>query len=137
MLKHTILVILLLCSITSISQNCNQSLSGSVVDLHDGSSLSDAILIVVGFEKVVVTDQDGKFTIQNLCDGTYSIQVSHSHCLTEGFRVRVSGNTSKTFRLEHHIEELNQVIVEGNAFGKSSESIAETTLTKEAFGAFS
>lgn len=135
MTRYTLLL-LLLYSTASISQNCDQTLSGSVVDLHDGSNLVGAVLTVAGSEQTVVTDSDGKFTIQNLCNGTHSIQVSHYHCLTKGFRVRVSGNTTKIFRLEHHIEELNQVIVQGNAYDNNSKTIFENILTEEALEYF-
>ena len=103
------LLMLLLCSITSFSQNCENTLSGTVIDLHDGSLLVDATLIVAGSEQAVVTDLNGKFTISNLCNGTYSIQVSHPFCSTKGFTIKISGNTTKNFKLEHHLEELNEI----------------------------
>ncbi|MGB0949938.1 MAG: carboxypeptidase regulatory-like domain-containing protein, partial [Marinirhabdus sp.] len=69
------LFILLLSSVPSISQNCDSTLSGTVTDLHDGSLLVGATLIVAGTEQAVQTDLDGKYTIANLCNGTYSVQV--------------------------------------------------------------
>ena len=122
------LLILLLCSITSFSQNCENKLSGTVTDLHDGSLLIGATLIVAGTEQAVDTDLDGKFTILNLCDDTYNIQVSHPYCLTKGFTVKVSGNTTKNFKLEHHLEELNQITVEGKAYNNKSKTILENTI---------
>lgn len=125
------LLILLFSSITSLSQNCDYTLSGTVTDLHDGSLLVGATLIVAGTEQAVQTDVDGKFAISNLCDGSYSIQVSHPYCLTKGFTVKVSGNTTKSFKLEHHLEELNQVVVEGKAYGNKSKTTFENTVSKE------
>ena len=130
-MRNYVLLILLLSSITSISQNCNRILSGTVTDLHDSSLLVGAVLIVVGTEQTVQTDLYGKFTISNLCDGTYSIQVSHPYYLTKGFTVKISGNTTKSFKLEHHLEELNQVIVKGKAFGNKSKTTFENKITKE------
>jgi iron complex outermembrane recepter protein len=131
------LLILLLCSITSFSQNCEKKLSGTVTDLHDGSLLIGATLIVAGTEQAVDTDLDGKFTILNLCDDTYNIQVSHPYCLTKGFTVKVSGNTTKNFKLEHHLEELNQITVEGKAYNNKSKTILENTISKEELERFS
>lgn len=122
------LLILLLCGVTSISQNCENTLSGTVTDLHDNSTLFGAVLIVAGTEQVVETDMDGKFTIPNLCDESYSIQVSHPACATQGFTINIDGNTVKNFKLEHHLEELNQITIEGKAYGKKSNSIQESTL---------
>ncbi|MGB5356549.1 MAG: TonB-dependent receptor [Eudoraea sp.] len=126
-MRKAALIILLLCSITTSSQNCNYTLSGTVMDLHDGSLLEGAMLIVSDTGQEVTTDLDGKFIIPALCEGQYSIQVSHPFCLTKGFVVNVSQNTIKTFRLEHHLEELNEVIVKGKAYSDKS----NTKLVKE------
>lgn len=130
-MRYYALLILLFSSITSFSQNCDNTLSGTVTDLHDGSALIGATLIVAGTEQAVQTDLEGKFTISNLCNDIYSIQVSHAYCLTKGFKVRVSGNTTKSFKLEHHLEELNEVILKGNAYSDKSKTILEETITNE------
>jgi len=131
------LLILLLSSITSISQNCDNTLFGTVTDLHDGSLLIGATLIVAGTDQAAQTDIDGKFTISNLCNDTYSIQISHPNCLTKGFKVKVSGNTTKSFKLEHHLEELNGIIVEGKTYSDKSKTILENTISKEELERFS
>lgn len=136
-MRNYALLILLLSSITSISQTCDNTLSGTVTDLHDGSLLIGAMLIVAGTEQAVQTDFDGKFTLSNLCNGTYSIQVSHPYCLTKGFTVKVSGNTTKFFKLEHHLEELNQITLEGKAYSNKSKTILENTISKEELERFS
>jgi len=136
-MRNYALLILLFSSITSISQNCDNTLSGTVTDLHDGSALIGAMLIVAGSEQAVQTDFDGKFTIPNLCNDTYSIQVSHPYCLTKGFTVKVSDNTTKSFKLEHHLEELNEVTVEGKAYSDKSKTILENTIAKKELERFS
>ena len=131
------LLILLFSSITSFSQDCDNTLSGKLTDLHDGSLLIGATLIIAGTEKAVQTDFDGKYTFSNLCNETYSIQVSHPHCLTKGFTIKIAGNTQKSFQLEHHLEELNQVSLEGKAYSNKSRTILENTISKEALERFS
>ncbi len=131
------LVILLLSSILAISQDCNNTLSGTVIDLHDGSLLAGATLIVAGIEQAVETDLDGKYVITGLCNQTYAIQVYHPFCLTQGYKVEVSGDTQKIFRLEHHLEELNQVTVAGKAFTAKTKTLAESTISKEVLERFS
>lgn len=123
--------ILLLSSISSISQNCDASLGGLVIDLHDGTTLAGATLIISETGKAVQTNLDGEYSFSSLCDGTYSIQVSHPLCLTRGFKVEVSGNTERNFKLEHHLEELNQVILEGKAYQNKAESINENRMSSE------
>ncbi|CAM4143004.1 TonB-dependent receptor [Gillisia hiemivivida] len=136
-MRTYVLFVLLLSSIPSISQTCENTLSGTVKDLHDGSLLAGATLIVAGSKQAVQTDLDGHFTISNLCNDTYSIQVSHPYCLSKGFTVKISGNTTMTFKLEHHLEELNQITVEGKAYSNKSKTILENTISKEELERFS
>jgi iron complex outermembrane receptor protein len=131
MRRHALLVLLLYSSNTSMSQNCDSSLSGTVTDIHDGQLLIGATLTIADTEQTVQTDFDGTFTFSNLCNDTYFIQVSHPNCLTKGITVKVSGNTNKSFKLEHHIEELNQITIEGKAYSDKSKTILENTIGKE------
>lgn len=125
------LVVLLLSSIPSISQTCNNTLSGTVIDQHDGLPLVGATLIVAGTEQTVESDFDGKFTIPDLCEQTYSIQVYHPYCSTRGFTVNVSGNTIKTFRLEHHLEELNEITLKGEAILDKTKTLGEHKISED------
>lgn len=131
------LLLLLVCSTPSLSQNCNNTLSGTVTDLHDGSPLVGATLIVAGTEQSVETDFDGKFSIPDLCDRSYSIQVYHPYCSTRGFTVKVSGNTTKTFRLEHHLEELNEVTLQGKAIPNKTKTLSENKISGDELERFS
>ncbi|WFO17586.1 carboxypeptidase-like regulatory domain-containing protein [Cellulophaga baltica 4] len=123
------LMVLLLCSLPSFSQICNNTLSGKVIDLHDGTALVGAMIIIAGSEQTVVTDINGNFSIQNLCDQTYAIQISHPYCLTSGHKIKVDGNTIKTFQLEHHLEALNEIVLKGHAQNKKSNTLAQNTLS--------
>ncbi len=129
--------LLLFLSIPSISQNCNSVLSGSVIDLHDGEPLSGATLILIGPEISVLTDFGGNYNINGLCDGTYSVQISHPECDTKTFTVNVKGSTTKNFWLEHHLEELNQIIIEGKIFENKSESQVQNNISNETIERFS
>lgn len=131
------LVLLLLSSVTLISQTCNNTLSGSVKDIHDNSPLVGATLIVAGTEQAVQTDLDGMYTIEGLCNQSYSIQVSHPECSTKGFTVKVSGNTARNFKLEHHLEELNQITIDGKAYKDKSKTVLESELSTEEIERFS
>jgi iron complex outermembrane receptor protein len=125
------LMILLLSSFPLLSQSCDYTLSGVLTDLHDGSVLEGATLIVAGSERFVFTDFEGKFMISNLCNETYSIQVSHPYCLTKGFSVIVSGDTFKSFKLEHHLEVLNEISIDRRIVSNQSKTLQENILSKE------
>jgi iron complex outermembrane receptor protein len=128
---------LLFSSITLLSQNCNNSLSGLVTDIHDGQLLTGVTLIVAETGQAVQTNLDGTYSFTNLCNATYYIQVSHPYCLTKGFTVKVSGDTKKSFKLEHHLEELNQITIEGKAYVDKSKTLLEHTINKDELERFS
>ena len=59
---RTYALLILLCSgIVAFSQNCNNTLSGTVTDIHDNTPLVGATLVVAQTEQAVQTDFDGKF----------------------------------------------------------------------------
>lgn len=130
------LMALLFFSIVSFSQNCNNSLSGKVIDLHDGTALVGAMIIVAGTEQTVFTDNEGKFILPELCNEMYALQISHPYCLTNGYKVNVDGNINKTFYLEHHLEELNEIVLKGHTKHKLN-TVSENKLSKEKIEQFS
>ena len=136
-MRNYVLVLLLYCSGSAFAQTCSNSLTGTVIDSHDGSLLVGATLIVAGTEQSVDTDLEGKFTISNLCDQSYSIQVYHPYCTTRGFTVRVLGDTKRTFRLEHHLEELNEVTLQGKAMLTKTKTLNENVISSDALERFS
>ena len=131
------LMILFLYSALSVSQNCNNTLSGNVIDLHDGTALEEALIIIVETDETVVTDENGFFTIPNLCKDTYSLQISHPYCSATVYTIKIEGNTSKNFKLEHHLEELNEIIIKGDSRDHKLSSIQEKTISKDKIEQFS
>ena len=74
-------LLLTLCAVNS--QNCNSSLSGKIIDLHDGSILPGATIVVLENNFKTFSDIEGNYTISNLCnDKTYSIKILHPSCDT-------------------------------------------------------
>ena len=132
------LVVLLLAQLTTASQNCSLTLSGKVIDLHDGSLLSGATLVVAETETVVQTSLDGVYSIPNLCPNTsYSIKVLHSSCTPKTFSLKISGDSVRDFKLEHHLEELNEIILEGKAYENKTTTVLEKNLNQETLEQYS
>jgi len=73
-MRNYALLVLLFSSITSLSQNCDNSLSGKVTDIHDGQLLTGVTLIVAETDQAVQTNFDGTYSFSNLCNATYYIQ---------------------------------------------------------------
>ena len=132
------LVVLLLAQLTTASQNCSLTLSGKVIDLHDGSLLSGATLVVAETETIVQTSLDGVYSISNLCPNTsYSIKVLHSSCTPKTFSLKISGDSVRDFKLEHHLEELNEIILEGKAYENKTTTVLEKNINQETLEQYS
>lgn len=134
---RTYLCMILLCStMIAQSQNCNYTLSGKIIDLHDNSVLPGATLIIAGLEKVVESDIDGLYTFTNLCEGTYTIQIAHPNCDTQAFKVKISSNTKRNFKLEHHLEELNAITLLASIYGSKTKTSFEQKVTEKQLDRF-
>ena len=131
------LLLLLFSSMHSFSQECNNTLTGTLLDIHDGSKLSGATIIVTQTGAAVQTDLDGNFSVKFLCDSTYNLQVSHPSCTTKIFSLEVQSDVQKTFKLEHHLESLNEVIISGNKTYRETKTLFENTLNQETIASFS
>jgi len=113
MLKYIYLTVTMFC-FTSIatSQNCTYTYSGIVKDFHNGAPIDEAVLKIENVNKFVTTDSDGKFHFKNLCSSKFTVIASHVSCETKRISVDLSKEKSKIIFLEHHLEELNEVVVE-------------------------
>jgi iron complex outermembrane recepter protein len=121
----------LLACATTIAQNCDLTLQGTVVDIHDGSPLVGATVVLAGSERAKLTDFEGAFEFSNLCENSYNFQVSHPECSSKVFNVVLTESTSRTFKLEHHLEELNEILIKGSTYYTKAESILENRISLE------
>jgi iron complex outermembrane receptor protein len=112
----------------SIAQECNSILKGTIDDFHDGTKIVGASLYIESLKKYTVTDLDGNFEFTKLCDGIYKVKISHIACETKELIIQVTGNTIYNVTLEHHVEELEQVKVEGSSIKTQTNSSQETVL---------
>ncbi|MCH2195967.1 TonB-dependent receptor [Kordia sp.] len=136
-MRTYLFMLMLFSAMVMQSQNCNYTLSGKVIDLHDDSVLPGATLIIAGLEKISQSDINGNYTFSNLCEGNYTIQVSHPNCATQAFKVKVKGNIQKTFRLEHHLEELNAITLNASVYGSKTKTNFEQKITEQQLDRYS
>ncbi len=130
MYKH-ILLLLLCIGFMGFAQNCNNSLYGTVTDHHDGSLLVGATLIIKEIGAAVQTDINGTYKFTNLCNKTYSINIIHPLCEQKNVTIKIIGKTNKNFKLEHHLEELNEIVIKGKAYSNKSKTIIENTISSK------
>lgn len=139
-MKYSILIIVCCFINIAYSQNCKSKFFGEVHDFHDGTPIIAATIYIETLDKYTTTDINGKFSIENLCDGNITVIVSHLACETKRLNIQISGDTFFNINLEHHIEELNEIKVEGTSITKLTKTSQETLLkseTIERFSAFS
>lgn len=93
------------------SADCLDTLQGQVIDEHDHTVLSFAEVFIESLDKGVVCDENGKFLIDGICPGSYTIRVTHVGCEPVYQEVRVPMKRPMVVYLEHHASELNTLDV--------------------------
>ncbi len=129
MLKFVFTLILLFCISFSVqSQNCDLRLDGYILDFHDNSILAKAEIKILNTNKYLISNNKGYFKFEGLCPGQYDIEISHLKCETVTKKISLDTSLTKTFYLEHHLEELEAVSV--NAKEKTTTNTAQEIIIK-------
>ena len=125
-----ILIVFILFNNPILSQDCNSSLTLKIIDLHDRSVLQNASIFIKELDKKVVTNSKGEYVFKDLCNKQYILEISHEECETIQTEVKVRNNTIKTIRMEHHLNELDEIILKSN-LKSNSKSIFENKISKQ------
>ena len=121
-----------ICCAKSFAQDCNYRLSIEVLDLHDGSPLMNAFVMINGLDIGGTTDYDGGLVFENLCPKKYSLSISHEDCKTVNLSLNLTKDTFKKIRLEHHMNELEEVMILSDN-RNISKSLFENEISEEVF----
>jgi iron complex outermembrane receptor protein len=119
------------------AQQCDLSLTGYVIDLHDNSVLSNASVKLIGKSEYTYSNNEGYFSFKNLCEGKYTIEVSHIQCNTITRTINLIENTEVNFNLEHHLESLNEVLIKGELYNVRDRSAITAQISHETIDQFS
>ncbi len=113
--KHILLVLIVLSFTLPVigQQNCRSSLSGIVLSENGESLYGASITISSSVSSGTITNEEGKFIFNNICDDTYDVSVHYIGYKSITSSIQVTGNTQLTFRLEPSITELREVVVQG------------------------
>lgn len=125
----------LFCILSSIqalnAQSCSYRIEGVVTDLHDGDPIFGAVVSIQGTDLFGQTDEEGYFLIKDICEGSILILVTHVECDTISRRVVVQSNTELKFELEHHINELQEIVLLENGITQVNASVQESRLNAD------
>lgn len=105
------MLLFLVCNQFMAQDACNYSLSGHVIDEHDSSKLAFASIFLIEESRGTTADVKGYFVLNKLCAKSYTLVISHLGCESDTIALRIRGNLRRNFYLEHHLEELNEVVV--------------------------
>ncbi|GGE28768.1 TonB-dependent receptor [Psychroflexus planctonicus] len=127
-MKYIFLVSLFWLSILHINaQECTLSLSGKVIDIHDNSPLTFAIVEIKETGQFAEADSNGEYQISKICPGNYTIKVSHVSCEKLVEEIQMNSSQEIDFKLEHHIDELSEVLLTGRIYQNTN----NTSISKE------
>ena len=127
MKQFIIITMLLFCSIV-FGQNCQITFTGKIIDFHNSQPLAGATVFIKNLNKYTTSDVNGTFVIKNLCEGELTLEVSHVGCKTKITTITIDKDTTKEIHLEHHLEELNEVVVATNS--KTEQTSIQQSLSK-------
>lgn len=96
------------------AQTCTQRLSGVVADVDTKAPLAFATIILKELNRQQITDVNGFYSFDKLCPGTYTILVTHAHCLPLEIKVKLENSMVRNFVLPHNYNQLQEIIVQGN-----------------------
>ena len=137
MKKFAFMLFLLSTVASGFAQKCESILLGQVVDFHDNTPLEGATILITGKQKSIITDLDGKFKFQDLCNGVLELEVFHPDCKSQFITITIDGDTYKQVSLEHHLEELEEVKVTGDLVKKETNSASEQSINLSTIERFS
>ena len=101
------------CKLSAQDSPCSFTLSGRIIDEHDQSALQYASIFVKELHRGVTADDQGFYILEELCSGTYTLQISHVGCNPREQQLTVNQTMEANFQLEHHLHELSEVTVKG------------------------
>ncbi len=105
------------------AQQCNAMLFGNVKDSKSKSVLPGATIHLMGVKQQTISDLDGHYHFQNLCDETYIVKVSFIGFQTKTITVKTREQTELNVFLVPDLASLQEVTVSG---AKTTETAIQT-----------
>lgn len=113
---------------SSYSQNCDLSIKGELIDTHDKSDLIGALVTLEGTNFYFQSEFTGQYLIDGICPGKYVLSVSHPECSSYVREIYIKENKFIKISLEHHLNELNEIIVSDSKINQLNKSVRESII---------
>jgi len=125
LLQHILSIhLLLLISVAAYAQN--GKISGKIIDKKSGEELIGVSVSIEGTNIGAATDVEGKFTINNVKPGTYTLNVSYvgyNKKQLTGIIVKAGETTAINIAIEESTKQLNEVVVQAELKKESSNAL--------------
>ena len=105
------------------------SLTGFIYDSSDNMPLSGVIIRIQGLSQAFVSSESGSFSIKNLKEGTYTLQISSIGYKSTSHTIRLtsSNDTTVSVGLSPVIEDLETVVITGTRSEKRLKDVPVLT----------
>ncbi len=124
MKRNALYIVFLLVVNHVFTQDCDKTLSGRVIDFHDGVPLEGA---AITFNSTTIkTNSNGMYKISGLCATSYAFTISHEDCNSQVVTIDINEVSKKDFYLEHHLNELQEITITGENVNKTISAQEET-----------
>jgi iron complex outermembrane recepter protein len=97
---------------TAVAQDCNHTLTGVIMD-NENHPMPFANVYVVELQRGTVADEKGRFTLENLCNKSYTFTLTHIECQHKTQGLVIDGDMETLFVLQHRPQLLQSVVVTG------------------------
>ncbi len=112
MSRFTTLLLMVLFILPVQGQDCVLVLSGHIEDADTKEKLAGATILIKELNVQFITDANGDFKYNNICPGTYQVEVSHAGCETVTKTITLSKNFHLDVLMPHLRYNLQEVVVE-------------------------
>ena len=92
-------------------KECHYVLKGKVKEAATNQPIAYATVLVKELSIGAVTDENGNFSIPNLCRQAYTLELSHVECQKHTETIQIEGNTEGVFVLNHEDKLLQNIVV--------------------------
>jgi iron complex outermembrane receptor protein len=118
-------LVLLSSSIVFSQEKCSLQISGTIIDEHDKSGLDYATVYILELQTGISADSNGYFEFNGICTGQYTFIIEHIGCASDTVVLNIIKSVNNFFYLEHHAQELAEIITTASKIEK--ESVQSTT----------
>lgn len=87
-------------------------ISGIVVDVESGESVSYAYLHLEGINRTTTSDRDGRFELRNIPEGTYTIIIHRIGYVTQNQTIQIDRDEDKEIRIQLRPTVLSGQVIE-------------------------